>query len=198
METEIEAKFLNIDVEKLQTHLKEIGAERVHEECMMRRRNFDYPDNRLDAINGWIRIRDEGDKVTLAYKQVVDRTLEGTKEISLEVEDFDTTTSFLLAIGLDQKSYQETKRERWDLDGVEVTIDTWPWIPSFVELEGVSEKALKAVAEKLELDWKDALHGSVETAYQDCYNVTEAEIDGWEEITFIPVPDWLEIKRIQK
>ena len=41
----------------------------------------------------------------------------------------------------------------------------------------------------------NALHGSVETAYQDLFDVTEDEIDSWEEITFIPVPDWLEIRR---
>ncbi|MFA5743113.1 MAG: hypothetical protein WCX77_02985 [Candidatus Paceibacterota bacterium] len=117
------------------------------------------------------------------------------KEISLAVEDFNKISNILLAIGLDSKSYQETKRERWDFDGVEVTIDTWPWIPAFVELEGVSEEKLKEAAVKLNLDWKSAVHGSVEIAYQKYYNVSEEEIDGWESITFIPVPDWLEVRR---
>ena len=93
------------------------------------------------------------------------------------------------------KSYQETKRERWELAGVEVTIDTWPWIPTFVELEGKSEQDLKHVATLLELDWAKALHGSVETAYQALYDVTDEEIDTWQEIKFIPVPDWLEKHR---
>lgn len=140
-------------------------------------------------------MRDEGDKVTLAYKQLVDRTIEGTREISLTVENFDTICNFLLAIGLHNKSYQETKRERWELDRVEVTVDTWPWIPSFVELEGKDEGSLKAVAQKLELEWGSAMHGSVETAYQAAYSVTEEDIDSWETITFTPVPDWLEVHR---
>ena len=195
MQIELEAKFLDIDAEKLRGILKESGATLVHLERQMRRKNFDYPDGRLEKIGGWIRIRDEGDKVTLAYKQLVDRTIGGMKEISLVVEDFDKISNLLLAIGLDNKSYQETKRERWDFDGVEITIDMWPWIPTFVELEGPDEDRLKKVAAKLDLDWNKAMHGSVENAYRAYYNVSEKEIDGWESITFTPVPDWLEVRR---
>lgn len=195
MNVELEAKFLDIDVKKLRALLTEKGATLIHPERLMRRKNFDYPDGRLEKIGGWVRVRDEGDKVTLAYKQLVHRGLDGTKEISLTVENFDTITNLLLAIGLENKSYQETKRERWDLDGVEVTIDTWPWIPTFVELECVSEEKLKETAQQLGLDWSIAMHGSVETAYQAYYSVSEEEIDGWENITFIPIPDWLEVHR---
>jgi adenylate cyclase class 2 len=195
MQIELEAKFLDIDKATIRELLNDNGGTLVHTECLMRRKNFDYPDHRLEKIGGWIRVRDEGDKVTLAYKQLVDRTIEVTREISLAVEDFDKISDLLLAIGLQNKSYQETKRERWELDGVEVTIDTWPWIPTFVELEGESEEKLMSVAEKLSLDWSKSMHGSVETAYQSYYSVSEKEIDSWENITFVPVPDWLEVHR---
>lgn len=195
MQTETEAKFLDIDKEALRELLKKNGATLVHEERLMQRKNFDYPDARLEAIGGWVRVRNEGDKVALAYKQVVDRTIDGTKEISVNVDSFDKTCDFLTAIGLANKSYQETTRERWELDGVEVTIDTWPWIPSFVELEGVSEEALKSVAEKLAIDWSTAMHGSVETAYQKYYTVSIEEVNSWKTIAFGPVPEWLEVHR---
>lgn len=195
MQVEIEGKFLNIDAEALRRKLDSVGAKLIHKEQSMRRKNFDYPDGRLEKIGGWVRVRDEGDRVALAYKQLFDRTLEGTKEISVVVNNFDDICNLLLAIGLDNKSYQETKRERWDLDGVEVTIDTWPWIPTFVELEAPTEEKLKEAAKVLGLGWSLVLHGSVETAYQHYYNVSEEEIDRWETITFVPVPDWLEIKR---
>lgn len=195
MQIELETKFLDIDTEKIRSLLKQNGAVLVHPERLMRRKNFDYPDGRLEKTGGWIRVRDESDKTTLVYKQLVNRTIEGTKEISLTIEDFDKISNLLLAIGLDNKSYQETKRERWELDGAEVTIDTWPWIPTFVELEGSNEEKLKKVAVKLGLDWKRAMHGSVENAYQAYYNVSEEEIDSWESITFTPVPDWLEVHK---
>ena len=50
---------------------------------------------------------------------------------------------------------------------------------------------MKKVAGKLSLDWNKSMHGSVETAHQAYYSVSEEEIDGWESITFIPVPDWV-------
>lgn len=195
MNIEIEAKFLDIDVNAFRQKLSEVGAKLVHPERLMRRKNFDYPDARLYKIGGWIRVRDEGNQTTLAYKQLLDRTLEGTKEISLVVSDFEAISNLLLAIGMDNKSYQETKRERWDINGVEVTIDTWPWIPTFVEVEATNEENLRQAVKILGLDWYKALHGSVETAYQNYYNVTDEEIDSWEIITFIPVPDWLEVRR---
>lgn len=195
MQTELEAKFLDINKDEMRELLKSNHAILVHEERLMRRKNFDYNDSRLEKIGGWIRVRDEGNKTTLTYKQLVDRTLEGTKELEVVVEDFDKICNLLLAIGLDNKSYQETKRERWDLDSIEVTIDTWPWIPTFVEIEGESEEKIKTVATKLKLDWSKVLHGSVEIAYQNYYNVSESEIDSWENITFIPTPDWLEVHK---
>lgn len=196
MQTEIEAKFTDIDAALLREKLRALGAVRKHEEVLMRRRNFDYPDERLDAINGWIRVRDEGDKVTLCYKQLIDRSLHGTKEVMVIVDDFERTCMFLNSIGLESKAYQETKRERWLYkDVVEVTVDTWPWVPTFVEIEGPTEELVKQTAADLGLDWSMAMHGSVETVYQMHYDVTEYEIAHWESISFIDTPEWLLAKK---
>ncbi len=196
MEVELEAKFLDVDKDDLRKKLKDIGAKLVYSERLMKRNVFDYPDEQLEKEGAWIRVRDEGDnKITLSYKRLVDRTLQGTKEITLGVSSFDIMTSFLLAIGLKQDAYQETKREKWELDGSEITIDTWPWIPTFVEIESPTEEKLMKMAKDLGFDWSAAMHGSVETAYQKYYKVTEQEVDSWESITFIPVPDWLEVKK---
>jgi adenylate cyclase class 2 len=89
METEIEVKFPDIDQEALRSSLKEKGAILEYPEVLMRRKTFDYSDRRLNKIGGWIRVRDEGDKITLSYKQLNDRTLHGTKEIDVVVDDFE-------------------------------------------------------------------------------------------------------------
>ena len=191
METEIEAKWLNIDTVAFRKTLKAVGATLLVPERLMSRRVFDYPDHRLEKIGGWVRVRDEGDKVTLSYKQLNDRTLHGTKEVTVIVDVFNAACNFLESIGLAGNSFQETKRESWKLGDVEVEIDTWPWIPSFVELEAQSEEELKNAAKILGLDYALALHGSVETAYQAVYDVTEEEVDSWPEIRFSEVPMWL-------
>lgn len=196
METEIEAKFTNINVAEMRSRLKEGGAQLVTPERLMTRINFDWQDNELlDGENAWVRVRDEGDKVTMTYKRVLDRTLHGTKEANVTIDSFESGRQFLKALGMEERVFQETKRESWLLDACEVTIDTWPWVPSFLEIEGPSEMHVRAVATKLGCDWSAAMFGSVETVYQEHYDVTEAEIDHWESITFIPVPEWLEIKR---
>lgn len=195
MQTEVEAKFPDIDSNLLREKLKTLGANMEYPEILMRRMNFDYEDFRLEKIGGWIRVRDEGNKVTLTYKQLNDRTLHGTKEIEVVVNDFDKTCEFLKTIGFKSKAYQETKREKWKLGESEITIDTWPWVPTFVEIESPSEEELKSVAQALELDWKNAMHGSVETIYQMHYDFSEEEIDNWESITFIPEPEWLTAKK---
>ena len=157
----------------------------------MRRHTFDQTDGK----QGWVRVRDEGDKVTMTYKRTFERTLHGTQEINLIVDDFDRASEFLEAIGLKKKAFQETKRESWAVNGCEVTLDTWPWIPPFIEIEGPSEEAVCGTATLLDLDWSKAMHGSVETVYQQHYEVTEKEVNSWPSITFAPVPEWLEKAR---
>lgn len=196
METEIEAKFLAVNHEGLRTLLIKSGAKRTHANRLMRRKNFDYPDKRLEKIGGWIRVRDEGDKVTLSYKQLNDRTLHGTKEINIDVSDFERTCELLSAIGLISFGYQESKRESWDLDGVEIDLDEWPWIKPFAEVEADTEEQLKQACRKLGLNLGDAVHGSVEIAYQAEYGVTDTEIYSIPEMRFGLAPEWLEERRL--
>lgn len=195
MQTEIEAKFLDVNHDEVREKLKSLGAKQEQPLREMRRKNFDFADKRLEKVGGWIRVRDEGDKITLAYKQLDHRGLDGTKEVSVDVSSFEDTCALLERTGLEQQSYQETKRESWVLDGVQIELDEWPWIKPFIEIEAPDENQLHAVAEKLGFDMKDAVHGSVEIAYQAEYDVTEEEVDHWDEILFTPVPEWLEAKQ---
>ena len=192
MDTEIEAKFTDISPDNLRLKLKELGAELVYPERQMRRKVYEHPTTKE---NDWFRVRDEGDKITMSYKKLNDRTLHGTQEISYTVPDFDQACRFLEAAHLKFVSYQETKRELWKLGDAEITIDTWPWIPTFTELEAKSEETIREIVTKLGLDWNLAIYGSVENVYTKHYNVTEEEVCDWEEITFIPAPEWLISKR---
>lgn len=195
MEIEIEAKWIVENLDEIREKLNKLGSILKQPERLMKRKPFDFPDNRLEKIGGWVRVRDEGDKITLTYKQLNDRTLHGTQEALVEVNDFEKTCQILEAIGLEAKSYQETKRETWYYNNCEITLDTWPWVPAVVEIEGTSEDNIKQVANDLAFVWQEALHGSIENVYQKYYDVTQEEVDHWSEITFVPVPDWLVAKR---
>lgn len=198
MHTEFEAKWTDINPEDFRALLKSAGAKLIQPETLMRRKNYDEPTPFAVYGHGWIRVRDEGDKVTLTYKKMKDRSATGMIDITVTVSDFDKTCAMLEEMTLICKSYQETKRETWKLGDAEITIDTWPWIPTFVEIEAPDESALWSTAETLGLPKIAALHGSVENIYVIHYDVTEAEVDNWPEMKFGSAPDWLEKKRRTK
>ncbi len=190
MQPEIEAAFLDINKDALREKINEQGGKLILEETLMRRVVFD-----TGSPHSFARVRDEGDKITMTYKNVGDLTLSGTKEICFNVDNYDKAIAFIEALGIKGKANQETLRENWELDGVEISIDTWPWLPTFVELEGKTEEAVKNVAEKLGFDMKDAAYGSVDETYKKYYDIKCEDINTCPEIKFKPVPDWLELKR---
>jgi len=174
MKNEVEATFSDINIADMRLKLVSVGATMVLPERIMRRVVIDYPDKRLQNTGkSWVRIRDEGNKVTLTYKETVEHDLSSIKEIEVEVSDYKKTIEIMLAMGLVIHADQETKRETWILNNTEIVIDQWPWLPPLIEIEGETESSIKMVAKKLGLDWKDALFGSVIVAYEKHYPKVE-------------------------
>jgi adenylate cyclase, class 2 len=194
MHTEIEAMFVGVSHEVLREKLGGLGAELITPERLIRRTIFDYEDLRLDAQAAWIRLRDEGDKITLTYKQRKNETIDGMVEIEIVVDDFDKTKALLIAAGLTVKAEQETKRELWMCGEVEIMLDTWPWLEQIVEVEAKSEEVVKEMSSRLELDWGKAIFDSTDKLYQMVFDVTRTEIST-HPIVFGPVPEWLEARR---
>lgn len=186
---EIEAKFIDINIDLFRQKLQEIGAKLISPERLMRRTNFDISEHEFT------RVRDEGDKVTISYKNGANISLSGMREICVEVDNYDNAVALLIASGLKPKAIQETRRETWRLGDAEIDIDTWPWLPSFVEIEASTEDEVRFTAEKLGFNMENAFFGSAAQIYEHYYNVTPHEINFYPEITFGPVPDWLEQKR---
>lgn len=160
MQPEIEATFINIDKDKLRAKLAALGGKLLQKETLMQRTIFELPGNQF------ARVRDEGNCITMTYKNVDARSLSGTKEINLKVDNYNAAVDFMVACGIELKSHQETYREEWKLDDVECDIDTWPWLPTFVEIEGPSEESVKAAVSKLGFNMKNAHYSSVDDIYR--------------------------------
>lgn len=193
MQQEIEAKFLNVDHDDMRARLQKAGAICTHPMRMMKRAVIDYKDLRMQAGNSWIRVRDEGDKVTLTYKTSVEHSFGGATEIEVEVSDYQKTIDIFVATGLTVTTDQETKRETWTLGDAEIVLDEWPWLNPFIEIEAPSESSVKETAQILGYDWKDAVFGSVTTAYRMQYpSITKDEhISAIPKIAFdLPAPEW--------
>jgi adenylate cyclase class 2 len=174
---EIECKFLDIDAEGLERQLKDLGAERRFSR-LFRRYVFDYPDLRLNAESAWLRVRDEGDRVTMSFKQRLGvkpgGNDDGMKEIEVTVSDFEKMAALLEAIGMKPKFYEENRRTAYELDGVEVVIDEWPLIPPYVEIEGPSWEEVDEVAGKLGYEPSDKVICSTMQVYEK-YGISESD-----------------------
>ncbi len=167
MNTEIEAKFANVDHDVIRGRLKDLGATLEHPMRLMKRVTIDTPD--MKAKDAFLRVRDQGDKVTLTYKQFDELSATGAKEIEIAVDSFDATISLLAEAGLTHGSFQESKRETWKLGTTEIVLDEWPWLNPYLEIEGESEEAIQQVASQLGLQWADAIFGDVMAAYRIQY-----------------------------
>ena len=174
MSTETEVKFLHIDVDAMRSKLRRLSAICEHPMRQMRRVVFNTPE--MSTRGGYLRLRDEGDKVTLTYKQFDGCGVDAAKEIEIAVESFDEVLAILEAIGMQPSSYQESRRETWEYRGVEVVIDEWPWVAPYIEIEGESEEAIRQVAAELGFDWgKQAVFGSATVVYQ--HQFPQAQLD---------------------
>lgn len=192
MNTEIEVKFLNVNFDDLRVKLHELGAMCTQPMRNMRRAIF-ATDTMDQQRNAYIRVRDEGHRTTVTYKQFDELSLTGAKEIETTVGDFEAMVAIMQKTGINQRAYQESRRETWMLDGTEVVLDEWPWLNPFIEIEGHSEEAVKATAALLGFKWSDAVFGAVTQAYEAQYLNTDAtEIIMLAEIMFDhPLPEIL-------
>ena len=170
MKIEYEATFTEVDVEWVRGRLKTVGAALVKPNFLQKRVVFNFPKGN-EVKGGWARVRDEGDKVTMSVKIVDGDKITDQKEAQIVVDDFDGAVSLLTMVGCIPKAYQETRRELWTLDGVEITIDEWPFLPPFVEIEGASEEVVKAATDKLGFDWSTAKFCYVSRLYAEHYNI---------------------------
>jgi len=188
MQIEYEATFTNINKDEMRVKLQAAGAKLVRPEYLMKRTVFNLPASH-EINGGWLRVRDEGGKTTMSLKVVEAGRIENQKETCLIVDDYQRAVNLLEYIGCARKSYQETKRELWILDNVEITIDEWPFLEPFVEVEGASEEEVKQISEKLGFNYSSALFCSVDILYSKKYNISEEAVNKESLITFdIPNP----------
>ena len=183
MNIEYEATFPNVDKDDIRDRLRKAGATLIKPEFLQRRIPFHLP-KETRSKDKFIRVRDEGDRITLSLKIFEGDKIEDQKEICLTVNSFDDTVKLFELIGCEPKSYQESKREIWELDGVEIMIDEWPFLEPLVEVEGRSEEEVKKVSEKIGFDYSKAVFCAASKLYQEKYNIKEDFINVAPRIVF--------------
>lgn len=165
MSVEIEAKFKVDRLDNYARRLEHLGGKR---EGSVEQKDhfFDRPDRSLLRNDSGLRVRREISGVhhqaILTFKgpcqggQFKKRT-----EIELVINDPGGAEAFLMALGYEHFLTVEKKRDSWQLDDCVVCLDEVGGLGDFVEIEGPSEEAIEAVADKLDL----AKHEHIRSSY---------------------------------
>lgn len=161
MYNEYELRVLNIDKENFIKDIEKCGAKFVNN---YEQKRYVYDFNPIDE-NRWIRLRTDGMKTTLAIKEYKDDSIGGTEEVEIEVSNMEKTNLILEKLGYHKRSVQENKRTRYMLDDVEIDIDTWPHLNTYVEFESSDEEKIKSLLNKLNIDMKDTTTMNVQAIY---------------------------------
>ncbi len=167
---EIECRFLEINKESLLKKLAALGAEDHGERHLEEVILYDK-DRTWIEDNKRLRLRKENNSVKLSYKNQTKHTIDGTIEIEFGVDDMKQAELFLETLGFPAYRHQEKMRHTLMLGDVTFDIDTWPRIPTYVELEGPSEEAIRKAAELVGFDWNDAVFHNPSWVIENTYGI---------------------------
>ena len=146
MPIEYEYQFRNYDKSKLIKEMKQLGAKKKGD-YLFRVNVFEHPNKIPDT---YIRVRDEGFRITMTYKYQPLNKFADENEII--IDDFDEAITILNNLGCKTKYYYEKIREIWNLDNCEIVFDTIPCNPEIMEVEAVKKKDLIKLIKKLDLE----------------------------------------------
>jgi adenylate cyclase, class 2 len=174
MGKEYEAKFLDIDKKKMIKILKKIGAKKVHKDIKLVRAVYELCNAK---VTGYARVRDEGYGVTMTTKIYENPNYPDEYEVKI-AEDFETGKAFLESLNLTKKAYQESYREKWKHPKAhEITFDTLPGLPTYMEIDCDSEDNLKYMIKKLGVDESKKRYGAFDRTYNEYYDIPNEVIN---------------------
>lgn len=161
MNTEYEVRVLEINHDEMVKKLESLGAE-FKFSALQQRLVYDL---KPKCDNKWIRLRTNGTTSTITIKDIEAKTVDGTKELEIEVSDFEKANEILEVLGYHNRGFQQNKRTQYILDGVEIDLDRWPLIPEYMEIEGESEEAVYNCLDKLGIDKNEIVTLDVASIY---------------------------------
>ena len=149
---EIEVKFYLVDIKAIRTHILELGGKsdgRVFET------NIRYEDknNSLMKKKSLLRLRRD-EKTTLTFKSRPPQrstAFKIYKELEVEVNEFETMSHIIEALGYHPAQIYEKWRETITLGATAFCLDSMPY-GNFLEIEG-PEKEIRHYAAQLGLNW---------------------------------------------
>jgi len=168
MGIEFEAKFLEINAKKMRQILIANGAIRIHKKKVYKRAVYHRCN---ETEKGYARVRKEGKDITMTVKILKDPKYPEEFEINIK-DSFDKGVNFLSVLGVKRKAFQESIREKWSHQLVhEITFDTLPGIPTYMEIDCTTEESLNKMIKLLNLDVSKKRYGTFDLTYLEYYGI---------------------------
>lgn len=162
MNVENEGRVLNINLEQALLRLSKIDAKYQYS-VFQKRYVYDFH----PVVKGkWIRLRSNGLISTLTIKEILNNSVSGTKELEIEVSDFEKTNELLNQLGYMPRSYQENFRIEFEGEDYKADIDYWPQLGSYLEIEADTSERVMQVFSLLGFERKDIIGDNVDLLYR--------------------------------
>jgi len=165
MPKEYEYRFNNYDKKDIITKLKELGA-KYYGTFKFKVMVFTDQNN----SEKYIRIRDEGHRVTMTIKNNLTDKFPIENEII--INNFDEGINMLLQLNCKKRYYYEKYREIWKYKNSEIIFDMNPGIPELMEVESGTKKELDILCKKLDLNITNYQGFSNNKMYIDLFGIT--------------------------
>ncbi len=160
-EQETEVKFYVRDLKRVEARLRDLEARLVQPRILETNIRFDLPDARLRSEGRVLRLRqDTAARLTYKGAGKNEEGILSRAEIEFTVDDFEKARQFLEALGYQKSVYYEKYRATYELNETLIMLDEMPY-GNFIEIEGVNNKRIRALADQFALNWKAA----IETSY---------------------------------
>ena len=152
---EIEVKILEIDAPKIERKLLKLGAEKTFS-GKIEATLLDHPELKLRENDKVLRVRTVGDKVELCFKGKKEgKQFKIREEIEVETSDVFDTLQILKSLGFVATFTNKKERVSYKLGNAKIEFDTIEGIPTFLEIEGVTEYDVTECVEKLGYSMND-------------------------------------------
>jgi len=169
---EFEMTIPNVEIDDARRRLRECGAVLQKDSYIQKHIVFNLPEER--KIEGaWMRVREESDRITMSMKIIDGKNISDQQEYFFIAENTEDACKFLTLLGGIEKARQEKRREIWMLGQCEITIDEWPFLEPFLEVEGKDEEMVKETVSLLGYEYEKCRVCAVDTLYSEKYGVSE-------------------------
>ncbi|MFQ5474433.1 MAG: class IV adenylate cyclase [Candidatus Nanoarchaeia archaeon] len=147
--------ILEVDIQDVINKLEEFGANKIFEGDL-EAEFFDFKDLRLKKDKKMLRLRVKRNHSELTFKERISKDeAKIMKEHETDLDNPESMRTILSSLGLKKIGEMKKHRVSYSLDNVRFEFDTFPNIPTFLEIESDNVSELKLWVENLGFSWSD-------------------------------------------